>query len=487
MSNKINISDYSKFIVTDNYKNPSFNGTINIVNNKFVVEKGSTINMKPNKEARQGVLLNLGRTIGKFVDSLGKVSNNIEFSTLSEAAMSICMNTNYKDYTFIDIGYDFDIDNKNGSLVSLSEIDNFNSIPDSEKPISMELPQTQPNFTKNNNQQKELSDSELLAMLIDRFTRPKTIELGENTLNSIFNHLDSQKQESIEDDTEFNWNETYKIPENSEIIGEIGHKEIDDALNTSKKAVIIEGVPGTGKTKLMLEYVDSKADSDHVLKITFHQEYSYHDFIGGVVAKDGGFVYQDGVFTKFCKLANSHPDEDFYLAIDEFSRGNTESILGEVMTAICNRGRVITLSSGRKFMVPENVYILASMNITDISTKNIDLATYQRFQHIRMNPQWTDEYIIKLAENCSDNRVLDKLEKVKNIMVDINEAIKKDPALGPDYVIGTRDISGDNISLESISKGIEDGLIPSIKKSTARGYSNNDVIRELMKNLKGLV
>ena len=72
-------------------------------------------------------------------------------------------------------------------------------------------------------------------------------------------------------------------------------------------------------------------------------------------------------------------------------------------------------------------------------------------------------------------------------MVEINEKIEEDPALGPDYVIGTRDISGDNISIESISRGIENGLIPSIKKCTARGYSNSDVIMELMKNLKGLV
>src|SRR5690606_34087909 len=74
--------------------------------------------------------------------------------------------------------------------------------------------------------------------------------------------------------------------------------------------------------------------------VTFHQSYSYEDFVEGIrpmPSEDGnGVVYEvkPGIFRRLCARAKVDPDHRYALFIDEINRGNVARILGELITLI---------------------------------------------------------------------------------------------------------------------------------------------------------
>lgn len=132
--------------------------------------------------------------------------------------------------------------------------------------------------------------------------------------------------------------------------------------------------------------------------VTFHQSYGYEDFIEGIYAEteDGQIHYsvKDGVFKEFCNRAKEYPNKNFLFVIDEINRGNISKIFGELITLIepCKRlgkeeGLSITLPySGDIFGVPQNVFILGTMNTADRSIALMDTALRRRFEFIERMP-----------------------------------------------------------------------------------------------------
>ena len=116
--------------------------------------------------------------------------------------------------------------------------------------------------------------------------------------------------------------------------------------------------------------------------------------------------------------------KNFYIVIDEINRGNISKIFGELITLIeeDKRGKeeykVKLPYSKKTFVVPSNLYIIATMNSTDKSIATIDIALRRRFTFLKMEPKE------ELVEN----------ENAKALMNQLNEHIKE--TIGKDYKLG---------------------------------------------------
>lgn len=239
--------------------------------------------------------------------------------------------------------------------------------------------------------------------------------------------------------------------------------------------ILLKGAPGTGKTALAEAFVDAMIKRDggtpeeNKLLVVFNQNTDYADFICGLVPgrKSGEFKVQHGLFKKFCDEAAKHRDKMYYCIIDEFSRGNTEAILGEALVTLEKRGVTVPLGkfTGETLMVPENIVIIATMNSVDRSTKYIDNATSNRFRTLKVNPIWQSDYcydaIIKIAfKDGIDNDASECLNRVITVMQKIDSSIgKKDN----NNRIGTRALQNKLGNLENLKLSLETRLIPNIE------------------------
>lgn len=160
-------------------------------------------------------------------------------------------------------------------------------------------------------------------------------------------------------------------------------------LLTQRKNVILYGPPGTGKTRAALELAGwwrSAHGSEAVVKTTFHPSYSYEDFIEGYRPdpSKGEFVLTPGIFKTLCERAGKDSDKKFLILIDEINRGDVARILGELITYIeadkRGPGNQVTLQqSGEEFFVPDNIFVLGTMNTADKSISLMDIAIRRRF------------------------------------------------------------------------------------------------------------
>src|SRR5207249_3234692 len=117
--------------------------------------------------------------------------------------------------------------------------------------------------------------------------------------------------------------------------------------------------------------------------VVFHPSYNYEDFIRGiqVETRDGQLQYKtvDRIFCEMAKEGSKHDDKPQVLIIDEINRANLPAVMGELLFALEYRGREVILPyAGEALKVPDNFYIIATMNTADRSIGYLDYAVRRR-------------------------------------------------------------------------------------------------------------
>ena len=176
-----------------------------------------------------------------------------------------------------------------------------------------------------------------------------------------------------------------------------------------------------------LEITDNAVPIKNIEFVTFHQSYSYEDFIEGIrpeVAENSSQVsykVKDGVFKTLCKRARDNEAVNFYIFIDEINRGNVSRVFGELITLLEEDKRLgakqelrVQLPYSREeFGVPKNVYVYGTMNTADRSVEALDSALRRRFEFREIEPDATH-----IPHDAEDVRL-------QNIFLTINARLVK--------------------------------------------------------------
>ena len=198
--------------------------------------------------------------------------------------------------------------------------------------------------------------------------------------------------------------------------------------------------------------------------VTFHQAYSYEDFVEGIrpVQDDetGELAYSivPGVFRRIAQKAKADPEQRYAIFIDEINRGNIAKIFGELITLIEADKRAVYSDEGEKlggmeltlpysgslFGVPKNLDLYGTMNTADRSIALLDTALRRRFNFQELMP---DSGVINGLQG--DGYIEDGEGgeiNLRALLEAMNRRIRfllnRDMTLGHAYFINIRDFSG---------------------------------------------
>lgn len=228
----------------------------------------------------------------------------------------------------------------------------------------------------------------------------------------------------------------------------IGRDDLEKLLERllTKKNLILQGPPGTGKTwlaKRLAFALMGQCDGGKVRALQFHPNLSYEDFVRGWrPAGDGCLSLVDGPFMEMIIAAKKTPSARHVVVIEEINRGNPAQIFGEMLTLMEADKRTPSEAlelcycrrPGERVFVPDNLYVIGTMNIADRSLALVDFALRRRFAFVELEPRlgkvWRDWV------NSKWQISVEILNDIEQRILTLNEEIAADSSLGRQFRIG---------------------------------------------------
>ena len=203
--------------------------------------------------------------------------------------------------------------------------------------------------------------------------------------------------------------------------------------------------------------------------VTFHQAYTYEDFIEGLKpqldTKEIGYEIVPGIFKRLCERAEQDPEHEYALFIDEINRGNIAAIFGELISLIEEDKRLgaknelratLPYSKPATFGVPANVRIIGTMNTADRSVEALDTALRRRFSFVECASK--PEELKKLDYHTVEDVELAKLLAVINARIEM--LLDRDHHIGHSYFMNW----GDADKEQKLRQVFKNNIIPLLQE-----------------------
>lgn len=189
--------------------------------------------------------------------------------------------------------------------------------------------------------------------------------------------------------------------------------------------------------------------------------------------------------------ATSEEEKKYVFIIDEINRGEISKIFGELFFAIDpgyrgKSGEISTQYSNlhsdpdEKFFIPENVYIIGTMNDIDRSVDSFDFAMRRRFRFIELKAS-DEERIKEILSDLQDKNLIDR---AINKMTALNKEISNVDGLNDNYQIGAAYF----LKLSSVDNDFSrlwtDYLLPLLQEYVQGMYDENEIIDRFKKAYK---
>ena len=256
--------------------------------------------------------------------------------------------------------------------------------------------------------------------------------------------------------------------------------------------------------------------------ITFHQSYSYEEFVEGIKPeidwddekngeqtnsknknkkKEISFIGKKGIFRTLCERAKKYGKNNYVLIIDEINRGNISKIFGELITLIeedkrenvngdspekYHTIRVTLPYSNHPFTVPNNLYIIGTMNTADRSIALLDTALRRRFEFEEMppRPELLEGKYVDVSINGENKRIdlqtlLEKLNE--NIYKSDIGGLDKDHKIGHAFLINVDKADKEDEKVENLRRAFLHKIYPLLEEYF---YDDDKKIKDVLGNPK---
>lgn len=192
-------------------------------------------------------------------------------------------------------------------------------------------------------------------------------------------------------------------------------KEGSDVLEETR-ALLLVGAPGTGKTRLAMQLADQIAggDQSRIHLFQFHAGYSYEEFIEALRPQtdEQGNLQFVAIQKRFAEVCQASVSAKQIVILDEMNRADVSKVFGEAFLFLERdyRKKENAIPSlydpNNKFWIPDDLYIIATMNNLDKSTFDLDFALQRRFGQVDVLPNAADLETIMIAAGCKDEGLI---------------------------------------------------------------------------------